>query len=263
MHFNKRIVCLLIVTHLSATSILTYAQILDVIGKRNSYYIDINQAQLSNVFEIQDGLLSLQYHDKHGRSKNLALKVYNWKREVVAQFELQKTYGQNYFNIQLDNDMVLENDRLYSCEISNEVGNTHTVLFKPVAPIKNDPPFVNILINPIHFKCDDPSGNNIAEFYGEIKNGKPPYTVNWYVMNNTRTDFLYQPKNEIIPRPGFTSVIHVDKDPEYYVLLLVKDACGAENRQMVHLICEDKNKKINTIFVEPLRTLPGIIKGKQ
>lgn len=248
---------------LSVIPVMLHGQILDIIGKENPYYIDINHISISNVFEIQDGLLSLQYDDKYGRSKNLPLKVYNWKRDLVAQFELKKAYGKNYFNIRLDHDIILENDRLYSCEILNEVGETRAIFFKPIASIKNAPPDINIIVNPINFKCDDPIGNNIAEFYGEIKNGKPPYTVNWYVMNNTRTDFLYQPKNEIIQRSGFTSVIHVDKDPEYYVLLLVKDACGAESRQMVHLMCEDKSKKINTIFVEHLKTLPGNVKGKQ
>lgn len=231
-----------------------FGQIRDDKADRSPYYIDLNQSS-KRVFEIQEGLLSLQYDDKVGRTNSFPLKVYNWKRELVATYTLRKVFGLNHFNIQLDKDMALEYGALYACETTNETDQHYQIFFKAVPPIETEPPTVGILVNPVSVDCSDPAAN-VVEFYGDIKHGKAPYTVSWYVLNNTRTAFAYQPKNETIARPGHTTIIQVDKIPDYYVMLLVKDACGAETRQMVYLTCGNKKKKINTLFVEPLDIIP-------
>lgn len=254
-------VCTLIIfTFCCGILLSANAQIRDDKASRNPYYIDFNNSAQSNVFEIQDGLLSIQYNDKYGHSQDLILKIYDWKRKVIAQYNVRKTFGMNYFNINISDDVKLEDNRVYSCVALNEARQKFEIFFKPIPPLEKEGPVINILVNPISFKCEDPNGNTV-EFYGDIKEGKAPYTVNWYVMNNTRTDFIYQPRTESIARPGYTTIIRVDKNPDYYVMLLVKDACGMESRQMVHLMCGNKNKKVNTVFVEPLQALPGNLKG--
>lgn len=234
------------------------AQSFDTKGEKHPYYINLNEAG-TEVYDVHDGLLSIQYEDRYGKSADLLLTVYNWKREVVGKYMLKKQYGLNYFNIQLSDGGTVASGETYRCLVSDENGNKYEIFFKLLPPPDKSAPVVNIIVNPISFKCGDPL-RNVVEFYGDIKNGKAPYKVDWYVMNSARTEFLYQPRNEAIERPGHTTVVRVEKNPEYYVMLHVKDACGQEARQMVLLTCTEKKRKIHTVFVEPLRKLPGTTK---
>lgn len=255
MKFKRTLSYLAIAFCFGSLSTNVFGQIRDDKADKVPYYIDFNQST-EKIFEIQEGLLSLQYDDKFGKANKLSLKIYNWKRELVTTYSLNKVFGLNHFNIQLEKDLTLELGKVYACEATNEVGKHYQVFFRPIPSLEVEPPTIGILVNPVSFDCADPTAN-VVEFYGDIKNGKAPYTVSWYVLNNTRTAFIYQPKNETITRPGNTTIVRVDKSPDYYVMLLVKDACGAESRQMVHLTCGDKKKKINTVFVEPMNFLPG------
>ncbi|HTF21017.1 MAG TPA: hypothetical protein VK658_23240 [Chryseolinea sp.] len=232
------------------TSGQVFGQLQDETERANPFYIDLNYST-TKVFEIQEGLLSIRYDDKIAKENSLLLTIYNWKREVVATYNLAKVFGPNYFNIKLEKDMTLEIGKSYVCEATNEANQHFKAYFRPIEPVNTTPPTVGVLVNPISVNCDDPDGN-VVEFYGDIKGGRAPYTVSWYLLNDTRTAFIYQPRNEMIQRPGSTTIIRVDKRPAYYVMLLVKDACGVERKQMVLLTCSDEENKINTVFVEPI-----------
>ncbi len=241
---------------------LVCAQLRDETGIQNPYYIDMNRSAGSKVFEIQNGLLSLQYQDKHGKTADIPLTIYNWKRELIARYNLIKTFGLNYFNINLGDDLSLELGKLYSCRIADEAGKVYEIYFRPVTGVETESLIVSIQANPLNLKCDDP-GSNSVEFYGNIKLGKAPYKVSWFVVDDSRSNLVYQPRTETISRPGYTTMITVDHNPDYYVLLLVRDACGAEGRQMVHLICSEKKRNVNTIFVEPIQSIPMKLREEQ
>jgi len=78
-------------------------------------------------------------------------------------------------------------------------------------------------------------------------------------MNESQTDFLYQPKEEEVKTAGQSSVVEVDKDPAYYVVLDVTDACGATSRKMIYMQCDVKKRGKNTLVVQPLDKFPEII----
>jgi hypothetical protein len=40
-------------------------------------------------------------------------------------------------------------------------------------------------------------------------------------------------------------------------MLFVKDACENIQQKMVHLVCEEGKKKINSLFVEPIQLIPA------
>src|SRR5207244_1598887 len=69
----------------------------------------------------------------------------------------------------------------------------------------------DIVVKPMYLQCGNPSNGNLVEFYGMIDGGKAPYQLSWYVLNKERTDFLYQPRQAALKRPGYTSSIDVDK----------------------------------------------------
>jgi hypothetical protein len=219
---------------------------------KNPYYISIDHALPNNVVDIQDHLLSFSYNDRYGHWKMLNLKIINWKQEQVASLALDKSYGENYYNINLqDIASTWEIDKIYLCKFSDEAGHKYTLPIRPVPPPEKPGPVVDIVVNPILLQCDDLS-TSLVEFVGSIKGGKAPFTVNWLVVDGSREHLLYQPHETVIQEDGLTPVITVDKRPDYHVVLQVKDACGNIEKKEVHLMCEEKDKKVNTLFVEPI-----------
>ena len=216
-------------------------------------YLDLNRPGKS-VHEVPTEVLSIQYNDYYGRTEVLPFTIYNAKREVVARFELAKTFGINHFNIELDDVYSgWEKKRLYTCEAKDENGHMYELLIRLIEMPKSEIT-ANIFVNPKYLTCDDISGN-LVEFYGEIEGGKPPYTVRWYVMNDQRSSFLYQPRTQRIEKAGSTASIQVDKSPEYYVIMDVHDTCGNEQHQVVSIVCKRNKKKVNTVFFESVHDL--------
>jgi len=224
--------------------------------EKTPYYININSRRVDEVYEVRDYLLSFEYNDRFGQWQNIAFGIYNWKRERVASMSLAKTYGVNYYNIRLDelfSGWVIGD--LYVAELTDESGKRYQISLRPVERPLKTPPAVAILVNPLELQCDHVSPSNV-EFVGDITGGKTPYRIQWVVLNNERTGLLYQPLEEIIRNDGSTSVITVDKSPDYHVLLEVKDACDNIVRRQVHMVCDAQTRKISTVFVEPLKVIP-------
>lgn len=254
---NRRTWSFLIALLLVAASCTTWAQEKgDNPGVKTLYYLDMNKASKETVNTIHDELLAIQYYDSYGQEKEIPLKIYNWKREQVTTYSLSKAFGLNHFSINLGTAYdAWKEGEIYTCEMADESGHRYELILRKQT-LKHEPPKVKLLVNAVHLQCKALTGN-LVEFYGEISGGKTPYQVRWYVLNNEQTDFLYQPREEVVTVPGNTLVIRVEKNPDYYVMLLVRDACGNEQKQMVHLVCQGKKKKINTLFVEPLQALPN------
>lgn len=221
-----------------------------------AYYLDINKASKQVIHELQEQNLNLQYQDIYGQWPELTLRIFNWKREELANYQMAKSYGINYFQLNLGKIFASwPLNEMYSCRLSDESGHVYEFLVKKIPVPEMTPPKVSILVNPLQTDCDKFT-TNIVEFYGQIEGGKAPYQIHWYVLNEERTNFLYQPREETIEKAGKSMVIQVDKAPSYYVLLNVKDACGSEQQKIIHLTCDKQKEVVNTLFIEPLRRLP-------
>jgi hypothetical protein len=223
------------------------------------YYVNLNNVREGSIHQVSDFKLNIEYHDVYGTAKEFLFKIYDQQRIVVATLRMDKTAGLNHYSVQLDDVYKgWQQDHVYIGEMKDEDDNLHVLPIRIVAPPELPDPVVNIIANPLKIGCDDLT-QSLMEFYGEIKGGRAPYKVNWYVLNKTRTDFLYQPKEELIELAGKTSKIMVDRNPEYNVVLYVKDACGKEDKQILNLDCGKDKEKINTVFVEEF-AMPSLIK---
>lgn len=215
-------------------------------------YLDLGNANKKIVHDITNGVLSLEYNDVYGRKDALALKIYNWKRTIVANVSLSKTRGINRYSFNLET--LLQNPEknyVYYCEAVDENGGQHVLPIRLVDPPEAVAITASVFVAPTVLSCDV-SESSLVEFYGSVTGGKAPYTVNWYVLNTTRTDFLYQPREQKINQAGTTASVQLDANPDYYVLMDVTDACGAQQQQVVQVVCERGKKKINTVFFETM-----------
>jgi len=221
------------------------------INKQTPYYIAVNNVKKSDIYDIQEGVLHIQYNDRYGKRDHVRLTIWNWNFQTENTFVLDKIYGLNQYTLDLTGKVTaFESGSTYRCKLEDEAGNTYEWSVRDIVPVKSKEFTVDIMVNPLNVSCSALEGNNV-EFYGAIQKGKAPYLVHWYVMNSNRTDFLYQPREESITADGQTSALIVDKAPSYYVVLDVTDACGTNAKKIVLLECQDNKKKINTIFVDP------------
>lgn len=218
-----------------------------------SYYVNLNEELIADVVhEIIDTKLSLKYEDRTGKNKLMTVAIVNWKNEKIGSFNLSKTAGLNYYDVDLKKlSDVWEYKSIYHCRYVDDLGEENEVSFKILEAPKKDEPSVSIFVNPINTQCDNVSKSYIA-FLGEIKGGKAPYKLTWYVLNNNQTDLLFIPKEQFLNASDQSPMISVDAFLDYYVVLNVEDACGTTGKQMVHVKCEEEGDNHSTIFLQPL-----------
>ena len=243
----RKIVCLIGLI-LSMLSLRTHAQ--QTAEDKKSYFINFNSTVEERVHDLSGDNISIQYQDAIGKTPAITVSVYDWHHAEVSRLMLQKSFGMNHYTVSLASLSATQSGVMYTCETVDESGRKYKFHFRKETkdPIKLD---VSIVTDPVDLKCSDPD-HNVVDFYGTAQQGKPPYTVKWFVLNDNQTDFLYQPLEQILKSPGATSSITVDKSPGYYVVLYVTDACGNEGKQMAHVVCQGNKKQINTLFLESL-----------
>lgn len=236
----------LVITFCLLGVITVQAQQKDVV-----YYINLNESNPAIVHEVHKKKLALQYVDNHGVLPAVDMTIYDWKMAKVAQVRLNKERGLNHFVVALEELPVnWDMDKLYRLSMITEGNHKTELTFKLMQPAKTEFA-ISIRTNPVQFSCESTSAK-LMEFYGVIEGGNAPYTAQWFVVNNEKNDFLYQPKEAKVSKAGNTSAIQVDKNPDYYVMLYVTDQCGNLQKKMLHVVCETSKKKIHSVFVEPL-----------
>jgi hypothetical protein len=194
--------------------------------RKSLLYLDINSSPSSAVYETWDQRIGIQYTDQIGYSQVLPLTIFDWSKKKIAEVTLAKTKGLNHFIIKL-NELKINSEigKTYSFRLLSENGKPYEFLVKIVPPSEKQPPVVALNFNPVQLGCSATS-SQLIEFLGDIKSVVLPYTASWYVLNESRSSLLYQPRQETITIPNTIASIKVDKAPNYYVTLFVTDACG-------------------------------------
>lgn len=216
------------------------------------YYINANEAARETVFDIHDNTFGVLYTDQHGVSSTIELQIHNSRLELVGRFVLDKVPGSNQYTVDMSKlGMEVEAGATYYCSMTDESGKQYRWMVRlaerPVTEL-----VVSLSAHTRQLACGQPVGN-LVEFTGTVTNGSGPYSFSWYVLDESKSNFVYQPRNENVANKDGGSAIVVDKSPGYYVLLDVSDSCNGKGRKMLYISCVKKRKKINTLFVEPLQ----------
>ncbi|MEI9921940.1 MAG: hypothetical protein WDO14_24575 [Bacteroidota bacterium] len=229
------------------------AQLIDSHGEEvTPFYISFDTPLQTSVAEIRGEFLNISYRDAIGESETITLSITDSKRKFVKKLQLVKQFGQNYFNMKLtDYGIDFVEGHSYVCRLTNEKAESRERAIRYVEKDKK-PITASILVDPKYLSCEVTDGSNLIDFYSQISGGTAPYKVNWYIMNANRTQFLYQPTYAVLQSATLSSSVQVDKDPVYFVLLQVTDNCGSEQIASVQIICEQNEKKVNTLFFQKL-----------
>lgn len=226
-----------------------------------AYYINLNTVSSSAIVAIQDAQLNLSYTDQYGKLPEVPLTISDARHQVVAQVDIQKTFGQNYYTIDLRELYGgWEKETFYTCALTNDAGRKLQFTFKLVDAPATPVPAITVFAEPVHLTCETSTGATVR-FYGDIQGGKAPYQVKWHVLDGSQTHLLYQPWETTIAKAGNTTAITVDSVPGYFVLMEVKDACGNMVRQMLHINCQEGIDNTHTLFVQTMELPPSTPSG--
>jgi hypothetical protein len=233
---------------------ISFAQDNLKIQAKEPAYFNINQADASKTFNVYDGDVNLEYLDNVGSAASISLRFYNWKSELQGIYTLDKTLGSNHYSFNLEDiGLEVKDNEVYRCEFTDERKTKYEWNIRCAVKPADNLPSPSISVKPLQVACkDDLEDGNLIEFYGSVTGGRAPFVLQWYTLNEARTEFLHQPNEVQMADAAAVSMIRIDKDPVYNVMLLVTDACGNIGKQMVRVSCNAKKKKINSIFVEPL-----------
>lgn len=232
-------------------------------GQDTAYYLDLTATHKTKIYEVQGTGLYLKYNDEIGKSKYIDITLRNWKNEEVSKLTLSKSFGLNYYRIPFSYlNGKLEDRQLYELTASDENGKLHGLKFVPSLNKDEETPEVELVLNPVSDVCNEVPGQTIVEVYGKIKGGKAPYDIQWDVYAGSKQGLLYKPQKEQLKDQHEASRIMIDKAPDYFIQLKVKDACGAEELQTVHVLCEEKGRRVHTLFIEPENIRSNPSRGK-
>lgn len=225
-------------------------------------YINVNSASKSTVYPIYEEKMGILFTDNHGSASSFALLIFSQRNELVASFTLDKTIGLNHYIIKLDDPALnFSSDEIYICRIVDDGGRKYEWMIENETP-EIEPPQAAILVNPKAAKCANLT-SDLIEFYSSLSNGRAPYQVSWYVLNEKRNALLLQPREETLQSVDQVSMIMIDQAPAYYVALHVTDACGNVDARMVYVTCEKDEKKISSVFIDPLQDMSRIFGAKK
>jgi len=216
----------------------------EVSPKKSVYYFDVTEpdAQVHSVYERS---LNIEYNDIYGMQKSLVLQVFDKTQQMAGQYQLDKTFGMNHYRLNAES---FSEDEVYRGVFTDEGRKEHKFYFKPEPPEEREGPPIDIVSLPVNFSCAEGSPK-IIDYYGEISGGVSPFEIDWFIVNQNKTDFLYQPLHILAKELGKTSVITADAAPPYYVVMAVKDFCGGESKKVLLVECDASEKQIHTLFI--------------
>ncbi len=209
-----------------------------------SYFIDLNKTTVKEVHEFPSEVCSIQYYDAYGRADYLPIIIYNWKREAVAHYYLEKKQGLNHYDIALN----LAEEEEYTLEATNEMGQHYRALIRFAAGEEIVAPEVEIIADLSSIHCDA-SSDNPTVFRAKIAGGRAPYQVHWYIMNTTMSDLLYRPHFEQVENTEELSSVEVGIPPAYRVMVQVRDACNVLSNRMLDIDCDKGERIYHSVFM--------------
>jgi len=213
--------------------------------KRPVYYFDVTEPD-AQVHSVYDRSLNIEYNDVYGEQKGLLLQVFdNNARQATGQYRLDKAFGVNHYQVKVES---LSEGEVYRGRFTDEGRKEHKFYFKIEPPEKRTGPLIDIVSLPVNFSCAAGSPK-IIDYYGEISGGISPFEIDWFIVNQNKTDLLYKPFGSVVKEFGKTSVITADCPPPYYVIMTVKDFCGGESKKILQVECDASEKQIHTLFI--------------
>jgi len=172
--------------------------------------------------------------------------------EIIKEISLMLDYGMNEAEISLTGlEADLEKGAVFHFHFQGRYfGKGGFELYMDHPPVMTTP-VAHIQTNPTDVKCDMGLASSI-EFLGNVEGGTAPYKLTWLVSKGPYVkDLINQPLEFKLATNSDISRMVVAEALDYYVTLLVEDACGNNDKMVVHLTCRE-NEEDGIIYFQPI-----------
>lgn len=215
-------------------------------------YVNVKDYSNGGTIHVYDGMIRLEYLDDIGKDSSLELSIYDWKSEYLKGLTFDKQLGNNRYSFSLtDLGIASTPNTLFRFEFKDENLLFYRWNVLTVDKPADNKPLVDIKVKPLNVACGATGKLNLTEFYGIVSGGRAPFVANWYVLDAQGKTTLYQPLQEVLYK-NESAMVRIDANPDYNVMLLVTDACGNFDRKVLQIKCNASEKKLHTMFVEPV-----------
>lgn len=162
--------------------------------------------------------------------------------ELKLEGTLDLQYGLNVYDVSLSSlASELQNGSVFHFYYQGTYfGQGSFEIYSELAPILPSP-LAGIEINVLEVSCEEGQQSSV-EFYGSGQGGVPPYKLSWFLSTGPHTEDLIQaPMSFDRLTDQEVSRLLVTEPLDYYVTLLVEDACQGIDKKVVHMICNEND----------------------
>lgn len=216
----------------------------------NKTVISLNDLKGNDRISLQEEILTITI--RSSREEELVYRVLQG-HEVLHQSSHQLAYGINEYQISTRElgQNIKKGDVFHLQFEAKHFGkggfdvmlDYEPVLLHPAATIR-------VIPSQINCEADLPSS---IEFLGEVHGGTAPYQVTWLVSKGSQIkDLISQPLKYELKNDQEASNLIVTEGLDYFVTLLVEDACGNEDKQVLYLKCQ-KDENQGMIYFQPIQ----------
>lgn len=182
---------------------------------------------------------SLYLSAKSLRQEVLQCSIYKGKDQVMA-IDFMLDYGLNEMTIPLGGlEADLQTGSVFHVYFQgNYFGKGSFELHQDPDPIM-PAPVAGIQANTMDVSCEKGLTSSM-EFLGNVQGGTAPYQLTWLVSKGPyMADLISQPQQLVLSTHEDISRMVVEEALDYYVTLLVEDACGNSDKKVMHVTCDD------------------------
>ena len=215
------------------------------------------------VHETEGDSLKFHFDERYLDGGIMAACIYDWERRKVTDLPLGTNLGGNAYVLNIGNrGMGLPLDSCYSLEIMYNDGHTGFLKFRRTQVPELE---AEIRMEVNAYDCDAPDANEIT-FRCEASGGSEPYEVVWYLSptlyeedaRRIETDRYSNDASIYLGSPQISdrSEFSVFDQPGYYIIMIVRDACGQEVRKIARVQCSTPETPDDQIFIEIINVRP-------
>lgn len=217
--------------------------------KVNSSRISLNEFRKNEKILIKEPLIYLTA--KGHRDESLHCQVLKGN-DLIKKVTIPIVVGVNEFEISLvEIARDLQNGEVYQFRFEGRYFGKGGFDFHQGALPILDNPIPNFQVIPLEVSCDVISVSSI-EFIGGVMGGTAPYQLTWMVSKGPQVkDLINQPLKFELANSKDISRMMVAERLDYYVTLLVEDACGNSGKKVMHIKCSGEEND-GMIYFTPI-----------
>ncbi|MEL6559868.1 MAG: hypothetical protein AAFQ94_16890 [Bacteroidota bacterium] len=225
----------------------------DIISDENEPIttLSFNELKRDEIVILPSERINISVQAKN--SDQIICEIYN-DDHLVTDFSFSIEYGMNEHQIDLFSiigDKAY--DKKYYFKYKSKFFGSGKFTFYVNSPAVTKDPSVSISYEEVVINCGSAEKSTI-NYLGNVMGGAPPYKLSWFISKDEYlASMLEQPVNSTLKSDKEVSYLTISKPLDYFLTLVVTDACGKVEKEVVEIKCQ-KEGQDDLIYFQPIIT---------